>query len=104
MVLVSQIGHFFKDVGRDVQCRFESAVMDLIDFTRPASGVRSEGADDVPDLPSSMASFERMLRFLEEKRAWPDESLHLEGSEDFDDWRNRPLSIGDGKMASTAAF
>jgi hypothetical protein len=104
MFLLSHVCHLFKYLGRDIQYRFEGAMMDLIDLTRPANRTQGEGTDDVPDLLASKASFERMLRLLEEKRAWPDESLHLEGDEDFGDWRQWPVSIGDGAMASTAAF
>jgi hypothetical protein len=79
--------------------------MDFNDFGRSAQGTRGEAAcDDVPDLPSSMASFERMLRLLEEKRAWPDESLRLEDDEDFDNWREWPMSIRGGTMASPATL
>jgi hypothetical protein len=104
MYLLSHTCHLFKYLGMDIQCRFEGAVMDIIDFTRPAKPTRGEGTDDVPDLLASKASFERMLRFLEEKRAWPDDSLHLDGDEELDDWRHWPASIGDGAMVSSVAF
>jgi hypothetical protein len=103
MSVLSYVGHFFRDVGRDIQYRFEGAVMDFSDFGRFAQGTQGEAAcDDVPDLPSSMASFERMLRLLEEKRAWPEESLRLEDDEDFDNWRDWPMSLCGGTMASPA--
>jgi hypothetical protein len=105
MSLLSQIGHFLKDVGRDIQYRFEGAVLDFNDFARSLSGSRGETlVDDAPDLLASMASFERMLRLLEEKRPWPDESLHLEGDEEFDIWRDWPISICGGTMAPTPAL
>ena len=62
MPLLSHIGRFFKDVGRDIQYRFEGAVLDFGDFARAVTGTRSETAcDDVPDLLACKASFERML-------------------------------------------
>ena len=102
MSLLWQIGHVLKDVGRNIQYRFEGAVLDLNDFARALSGPPGGAIrDDVPDLLASMASFERMLRLLEEKRPWPDESLHLEGDEEFDVWRDWPISIRGGTMAAT---
>jgi hypothetical protein len=105
MLLLWHVGHFLRDVGRDIQCRLEGAVLDFNDFARSAPGAHGKVADeDVPDLVSSMARFERMLRLLEEKRAWPDESLRLEDDEEFDIWRGRPISICGGTMAATPAL
>ena len=85
MSLLWHVGHYLRDVGRDIQCRLEGAVLDFSDFARSAYEADGKVGDDVPDLVSSMARFERMLRLLEEKRAWPDESLRLEDDEEFDD-------------------
>lgn len=105
MCLLTHIGHFFKGVGKDIQFHLEGAVMDFSDFARAANGTRGEASrDNVPDLLSSMASFERMLRLLEENRVWPDESLHLEDDEDFDNWRDWPMSICGGRIVSAAAL
>ena len=103
MSLLSHIGHLFRDVGRDIQYRFEGAVMDFSGLAWSAQR-REASCDDVPDLVASMASFERMLRLLEEKRSWPDESLHLESDEEFDVWRDWPVSICGGTIAPTPAL
>jgi hypothetical protein len=94
MSLLWHVGHFLRDVGRDIQCRLEGAVLGFGDFARAAHRA-DEGVadDDVPDLVSSMARFERMLRLLEENRAWPDETLRLEDDEEFNTWRDWPISI-----------
>jgi hypothetical protein len=105
MSLLWQVSYFLKGVGRDVQCRFEGAVMDLNHFARPAQGTRGGATcDDVPDLRSSMARFERMLRLLEEKKPWPDDSGHLEDDESFDHWRDWPMPIRGCRIASSAAL
>ena len=105
MSLFWQIGHFFKVVGRDVRYRLEGAVMDFNHFAWPAQTAQGAAAwDDVPDLRSSMARFERMLRLLEEKKPWPDDSLHLDSDEDFDNWRNWPTLINGCRIASSAAL
>jgi hypothetical protein len=105
MSLLTHIGHFFKDVGRDIQYRFEGAVMDLGDFARSAANAQGRSScDDVPDLLASKASFERMLRLLEEKRIWPEESLRLEDDADFDDWRNWPMPAREPRLATAAAL
>lgn len=105
MLLLWHVGHFLRDVGRDIQCRLEGAVLDFGDFARSAHGADGRGADeDVPDLVSAVARFERMLRLLEEKRAWPDASLRLEDDEAFDIWRGWPISICGGTMAATPAL
>jgi hypothetical protein len=105
MCLLTHIGHFFNGVGKDIQFHLEGAVMDFRDFARAANRTRGEASrDNVPDLHASMASFERMLRLLEENRVWPDESLHLEDDEDFDTWRDWPMSICGGRIVSAAAL
>jgi hypothetical protein len=105
MSLLWHVGHFLRDVGRDIQCRLEGAVLDFGDFARSAHGVDQKIADDdVPDLLSSMARFEQMLRLLDEKRVWPDESLRLEDDEEFDIWRGWPISICRGTIAATPAL
>jgi len=105
MLLLWHVGHFLRDVGRDIQCRLEGAVLDFSDFARFPHGAHGKVADeDVPDLVSSMVRFERMLRLLEEKRAWPDDSLRLEDDEEFDIWRDWPISIRGRTMAATPAL
>lgn len=105
MLLLWHVGHFLRDVGRDIQCRLEGAVLDFTDFARSARGADGKfGDEDVPDLVAAMARFERMLRLIEEKRAWPDASLRLEDDEEFDIWRGWPISIRGGAMAATPAL
>ena len=105
MSLLWHVGHYLRDVGRDIQCRLEGAVLDCSDLARSAhEAVGSGGDDDVPDLVSAMARFERMLRLLEDKRAWPDASLRLEDDEEFDIWRGWPISICRGTMAAAPAL
>jgi len=105
MLWLWHVGHFLRDVGRDIQCRLEGAVLDFNDFASSAHGADGKvGDENVPDLVSAMARFERMLRLLEEKRAWPDESLRLEDDEEFDIWRGWPTSICRGTMAATPAL
>ena len=105
MSLLWHVSHYLRDVGRDIQCRLEGAVLDFSDFARSAHEADGSGGDDdVPDLVSAMARFERMLRLLEEKRAWPDEALRLEDDEEFDIWRGWPISICRGTMAAAPAL
>ena len=105
MLSLWHVGHLLRDVGRDIQCRLEGAVLDVSDFARSAHGADGKvGDDDVPDLVASVARFERMLRVLEEKRAWPDESLRLDDDEEFDLWRCWPTSISGGTMAAAPAL
>jgi len=104
MLLLWHVGHLLRDVGRDIQCRLEGAVLDFSDFARSADAADGEVGDDVPDLVAAVARFERMLRLLEEKRAWPDVSLRLDDDEEFDIWRGWPTSILGGTMAATPAL
>src|SRR5262249_33210893 len=55
MSMLWHVGHFLRDVGQDIQCRLEGAVLDFGDFARSAHGV-DEGVagDDVPDLVCSI--------------------------------------------------
>jgi hypothetical protein len=103
MSLLCHVSHYLRDVGRDIQFRLEGAMLHFSDFSRPAYAHEKMSDDDVADPASAMARFERMLRVLEEKSAWPNESLRLEDDEEFDIWSGWPISLCRGAMAAAPA-
>jgi hypothetical protein len=82
-----------KSMGDNVKSLKDNMEKNLADVRKIAEDA------PIPDLLSLMASFERMLRLLEEKRAWPDECLQ----EQFDNWGDWPMSVCAGTMVSTAS-